>query len=359
VTATGASSTSSAHTTFTDAAPPSSSYSVSSFFASLLVTGTDIGNHCDDCKPSVVTPFPITFYDSVFNVITLSSNGNIQFGGAAFENPNFCLPTGMFAGAAMPYWDDLRTDLPAGTDKGIFVQTLGVAPNRQYYIRWNTSYFANGSPGFVGSATFAVVFYESQAKIDFVYGPQAGNSATIGVQRTSSGPVTQYACNISTVPNGTGLTFSGVPIATATTTTLTSSPNPSALGATATITATVRWNGNAVGSGTVSLKDGANVIASSGIQNAAGQAVFQLANLSAGSHPLVADYSGVNGLQPSSAALTHVVDKGNTTTTVVTSPNPSVAGQTVALSATVNPVAPAFGTPSGTVQFRDGGVNAG
>jgi len=359
VTATGASSTSPAHTTFTDAAPPSSSYNVTSFGASLLVTGTDIGNHCDDCTTPVTTPFPITFYDSVFNVITLSSNGNIQFGGAAFENPNRCLPTTIFAGAVMPYWDDLRTDVPAGTGKGIFVQTLGVAPTRQYYIRWNTSYFSTASGGGVGSATFAVVFYENQTRIDFVYGPQTGNSATIGVQRTSTGPATQYACNIFAVGSGTGLTFTGVPIATSTATTLTSSPNPSALGATATITATVKWNGNAVGTGTVSLKDGANVIAWSDIPNAAGQAVFQLANLRAGSHLLVADYSGSNGLQPSSGALTHVVDKGNATTTVVTSPNPSVVGQIVAISATVNPVAPAFGTPSGTVQFKDGGVDIG
>lgn len=361
VTATGATSNLTARTSFTDAAPPSSTYSISTFSASILGGGTDIGNHCDDCITTVITPFPVTFYNNVFSSIRVSSNGNIHFGSAQFENPNFCLSTGVFPGGAiMPYWDDLRTDLPGGTGKGIFVQTTGSAPNRQYHIRWNTSYWMNPSPQFFGSAQFAVVFYENQARIDFIYGGITGNSATIGVQRSSSGPATQYACNISSVPSGTGVSFTGVPITTATTTTLTSSPNPSGLGQNATFTATVRWNGNAVTSGTVSLSDGATVVASGGVLNASGQAVFSLSNLTVGSHPMTASYSGSSGLLASSSGvLTHVVNKGNTATTVASSANPSVIGQPVTLTALVGPVAPASSTPSGSVQFKDAGVDIG
>src|SRR6185437_12465857 len=43
-----------------------------------------------------------------------------------------------------------------------------------------------------------------------------------------------------------------------------------------------------------------------------------------------------------------------TTTTVVSSPNPSTVGQTVTFTATVN-----GNNPTGTVQFRDGGIDLG
>ena len=53
---------------------------------------------------------------------------------------------------------------------------------------------------------------------------------------------------------------------------------------------------------------------------------------------------------PTSPAVTQVVNPGNTTTSLTSTPNPSSFGQTVTLSATVNPVAPATGVPTGTVR---------
>src|SRR5207249_9062355 len=52
-----------------------------------------------------------------------------------------------------------------------------------------------------------------------------------------------------------------------------------------------------------------------------------------------------------SAALIQTVDKADTTTTLVSSANPSVSGQSVTFTATVNPVAPGAGTRTGTVTF--------
>ncbi len=46
--------------------------------------------------------------------------------------------------------------------------------------------------------------------------------------------------------------------------------------------------------------------------------------------------------------------RGSTTTSLTSTPNPSTVGQTVTLSSTVSPVAPATGVPTGTVAFRDG-----
>src|SRR5262249_44379944 len=45
-----------------------------------------------------------------------------------------------------------------------------------------------------------------------------------------------------------------------------------------------------------------------------------------------------------------------TTTTVTSSPNPSVFGQSVTFTATVSAASPGSGTPTGTVTFEDGGT---
>jgi len=51
--------------------------------------------------------------------------------------------------------------------------------------------------------------------------------------------------------------------------------------------------------------------------------------------------------------------RASTTTTLASSPNPSTVGQAVTLTATVRPVAPATGVPTGTVAFKDGAVTIG
>src|SRR5262249_58180942 len=59
-----------------------------------------------------------------------------------------------------------------------------------------------------------------------------------------------------------------------------------------------------------------------------------------------------------SAAVTQVVNKVATTTTLNSTPNPSTVGQAVTLTATVQPTSGA-GVPTGTVTFRDGATAIG
>jgi CSLREA domain-containing protein len=75
------------------------------------------------------------------------------------------------------------------------------------------------------------------------------------------------------------------------------------------------------------------------------------ANTSAGSYNVVASMG--TGLPTASFALTN---KASTLTQVSSSTNPSVQGQNVTFTANVSA---AGGTPTGTVQFKDGGVNLG
>jgi hypothetical protein len=78
------------------------------------------------------------------------------------------------------------------------------------------------------------------------------------------------------------------------------------------------------------------------------------ANVNTSLHSITATYpaDAIHSTSASSADLT--VNKADTTT-VVSSHNPSLFGQSVTFTATVSPVAPGAGTPTGTVTFMDGG----
>ena len=68
-------------------------------------------------------------------------------------------------------------------------------------------------------------------------------------------------------------------------------------------------------------------------------------------------YSGdTNFATSTSAALTQTVNQASTGTTLASSPNPSVTGQSVTYTATVTVSSPGAGTPTGTVAFKDGGT---
>ena len=128
------------------------------------------------------------------------------------------------------------------------------------------------------------------------------------------------------------------------------------LGQNITFTATVRpVTGTGIPTGTVQFNiDGVNV---GGVLtlNAQGRATYSTATLSAGSHNVMATYSGSTIFGGSgSATFVQVVNQAASTTVVTSSVNPSVSGQTVTFTARVSPLA-----ATGTVQFRLDGVDVG
>jgi hypothetical protein len=146
-----------------------------------------------------------------------------------------------------------------------------------------------------------------------------------------------------------------------TSTTVTSSANPSVFGQSVTFTATVTVvaPGSGTPTGTVTFNDGMTAVGG-GTLNSAGQATFTTSSLSVATHSITVVYSGdTNYLASTSGALSQVVNKGATTTSITSSPNPSIYGNSVTLTAAVNVVSPAAGTPTGTVQFFDGAAPLG
>jgi hypothetical protein len=169
----------------------------------LTAGGADIGNHGDDVTTAVPLPFPVTYYNSVFNAVNASSNGNVQFSSASAGFTNPCLPDAFFNNMIAAHFDDLRTD---SFGSGIFRSTLGVAPNRTFVLQWRTTYFSGA-----GTATFELRLHENSPSFEIVYGAigQDSASATIGCQRGTGPDATQFSCNqVGAVDNGTMLSFS-------------------------------------------------------------------------------------------------------------------------------------------------------
>jgi hypothetical protein len=149
----------------------------------------------------------------------------------------------------------------------------------------------------------------------------------------------------------TGAWAQAVPIATTTTVTSTS-PNPSLRGELVALTATVVANdGGAVPTGTVRFSV-PNGFAVDAILNASGRANATAISFLVGANNVTAQYLGTGLHAPStSIPFVHTMNVRNTTTTVTgTSPNPSVQGQSVALTATVVANVGAE-VPTGTVRF--------
>ena len=145
-----------------------------------------------------------------------------------------------------------------------------------------------------------------------------------------------------------------------TTTKLASSANPSVYGQTVTFTATVSAAspGSGTPTGSVTFYDGTTDLGTGTLSS--GTASFTISTLAVGANSITGVYSGdSNFMTSTSAALSQTVKQASTTTSVVSSLNPSVAGQAVTFTATVSPVSPGSGTPTGTATFMDGSTMLG
>jgi hypothetical protein len=140
--------------------------------------------------------------------------------------------------------------------------------------------------------------------------------------------------------------------------TLTSSSNPSNFGDVVTFTALLSSTGNGTPSGTIQFKDGNTVVGTGDLVN--GQAKFSTAALGVGLHSITAVYSGDSSFAgTTSDHLTQTVNKSGTSAVLISTTNPSMFGQPVTFTATLNSTGNGSGTPDGTVTFKDGTTQLG
>jgi hypothetical protein len=146
----------------------------------------------------------------------------------------------------------------------------------------------------------------------------------------------------------------------ATATVVTSSVDPSVAGEsvsyTSVVTAVVPASGTPTGS--VAFLDSASTISGCGAQPlVGGVAACSVAYAGIGTHAITAIYNGdPNFTTSTSQPLTQTINPATTATALASSLNPSVTGQPVSITATVNVTVPGSGSPTGTVAFLDGGV---
>ena len=147
-------------------------------------------------------------------------------------------------------------------------------------------------------------------------------------------------------------------VTTPTTTTISSSLNPSIYGQAVTFTAVVTSKiGSPPNGETITFLQGKTALGTGKLTG--GSATFTISTLAAGTADAIkASYPGDSNFGAStSTAVSQVVNKATTTTTVASSKNPSSYGQSVTLTATVAPQI--SGTPTGMVTFNNGGTKLG
>jgi len=211
-------------------------YTTATSTGEITAGGTDIGNHCDDCFTQIDLPFPVNVYGAPTSVAWPASNGDLHLADPILKSfyYMFCVPVdpspdGPWTNTLFPFYDDMLTmDGPFQTcsDCGIFTQTVGSAPNRQFVIRWKTVYFNNA-----GNAEFEVILTEGSDTLSVIYGDTSGDNgatAASGIQQDLS-VFTSFSC-FGDVPLTQGLRVDYIPTGCG-------SPTPSPT-ATATATAT-------------------------------------------------------------------------------------------------------------------------
>ena len=218
------------------ATPCVPTYTTAASTGTLTAGGDDIGNHCDDCFTQINLPFPVNVYGAPVSVAFPASNGDLHF---ALTTKMFayaqCVPVdptppdGPFLNTLFPYYDDLRTDETGiCADCGIFTQTLGSAPNRQFVIRWKTTFFTPPAGG--NNAEFEVILTEGSDTLSVIYGDTSGDNgetAASGIQQDLT-VFTSFSCFETTLTSGVRVDY---------TPTGCGSPTPTPT-ATATVTAT-------------------------------------------------------------------------------------------------------------------------
>jgi hypothetical protein len=142
-----------------------------------------------------------------------------------------------------------------------------------------------------------------------------------------------------------------------TSTALTTSKALAVYGQSVTFTATV--TSTSTPTGTVTFTSGTTTLGT-GTLNASGVATLTTSLLPLGAQSITTTYAGSSNFSAStSAAVAQTVSKASTNTLLVSSAVNSVFGQSVSFKATVTPVSPGAGTPTGTVQFVVDGSNFG
>jgi len=213
----------------------------------------------------------------------------------------------------------------------MYTNSTYISGDTDFYITYDGCYYVTLQPG--QSCQERVSFYPSTTGAGSGYIVVLDNSPTTFADATLSGTGVQAG----------------------TSTSIGSSVNPSTFGQSVTFTAQVFSLTSGTPSGTVTFKDGTTTLGTVGL-NGSGVAQISTAALTGGTHVINAFYSGSSLYLASSNGMFQNVNAAPTSSSVVSSLNPSTYGNSVTFTATVSSGA---GTPGGTVNFKNGATVIG
>lgn len=292
---------------------------------------------------------------------TLDANGQASFTTATLPGGSYDVSAGYLgdtnfnnSGSTAGTWltvnpADSQTTLSASANPSTYGQSVD-------FTATVTGVGVNQSmPGPTGSVNFSVDG-SSQANVALSNGQAVFTTANLmpGSHTVMAAYNSSVGGTIDPNFNASSASLTETVNLASTTTTVSSSLNPSTYGQSVDLTAAVS-NGIAgqPPAGTVTFNIDGTPQAPLNVTN--GQAVLTVANFTGGSHSVRADYSGDSLNAASSGSLpTQTVNLATTTTALSVSPDPSVWGQSVTFTATVNGFN--AGTPTGIVAFTDGGT---
>ena len=265
-------------------------------------------------------------------------------------------------GSDTDYLGSLSATLAQTVNKDASVVSI-VSSASPSVLKQAVSFTANVSAASPGSGT-------PTGAVQFVLdGKSCGPAVALVNGSASSGSSSALALgnhSVTVIYNGDGRFANGTGGFTqsvqkiSTTTNLRDSVDPSVFGESVTFTATVASisPGSGIAAGSVSFLSGSTTLATVGLS--AGAAVYTTTKLSAGADAITAVYNGNASYATSaSAVLNQTVSQDAVFSTVSSSANPSVYGQTVTLTAKVTALSPGSGMPSGSVTFYDGSTALG
>ena len=179
-------------------------------------------------------------------------------------------------------------------------------------------------------------------------------AGTHNLSVTYSGDTSTLAGNVATVSQNVNKWAS--------TTTLGSSNASSTIGTQVTFTIAVTATSTVVPAGTVDLKDGSTVLATSLPLDGTGAVTYSISSLEVGTHSIVASFSGdTTNSASDSATYQQTVQQIATTTTLGSSANPANGGANIHFTAKVTPSSSnaTAGALTGTMIIKDGAAILG
>ncbi|MBI5216620.1 MAG: Ig-like domain repeat protein [Ignavibacteriae bacterium] len=340
------------------------------------ITGINFGNARFATTTVTTSPNPSQRFQSVTITATVSPseatgtveffNGTTSLGTANLSNGSASISTSSLPGGnnsitAVYSGDAQFNSSTSATHTHVVIRaasstTLSSAPNPSVFGQ-SVSLTATLSPG---NASGTVEFFEGTTSL----GTATLNSgvATLNISSISVGNHSlkaRYGGDSDFDTSTSAIHVHTVNKAN-TTTSVQSNVNPSVFGQSVTFTATVTASSPGAGTptGSVEFFDGATSLGTATLSGGTGS--VSTSSLSTGSHSITVVYnSDGNFNTSSSSSLIQTVNKANSSTSVQSSVNPSVFGQSVTFTATISASSPGAGTPSGSVEFFDGATSLG